>query len=257
MPLRPYQHAFTLVELSIVLVVIGLIVGGVLVGKDLIHAAEIRATISQIEGYQSAVNTFRTKYRFLPGDLPNAASYGLTPAPEYAGSCKGDGELNEYFCSNTTAANASGEIAAFWTQLSVDTHLINGAYIAANPFVVGETIPILKIGGGVVASRDGLGHNWYGTGVANIAGQTYTANPAAISPPDAFLIDKKMDDGQPNTGSVRISMIYNGGGNNMVSTPNAAYPSNCAWDGSAVNTPAAVYRVQNDFVACNLRFAFQ
>ena len=62
------NKGFTLIELSIVLVIIGLIVGGVLVGQDLIKAAEIRATVSQVEGYNSAVNTFRLKYNGLPGD---------------------------------------------------------------------------------------------------------------------------------------------------------------------------------------------
>jgi prepilin-type N-terminal cleavage/methylation domain-containing protein len=47
---------FTLIELSIVLVIIGLIIGGVLVGQDLIHAAQTRAAVSQLERYNSAVN---------------------------------------------------------------------------------------------------------------------------------------------------------------------------------------------------------
>ena len=61
----PKSHksaGFTLIELSIVLVIIGLIIGGVLVGRDLIAAAQVRAQISQIEKYQTAVNTFRGKY---------------------------------------------------------------------------------------------------------------------------------------------------------------------------------------------------
>src|SRR3984885_3925644 len=73
------QACFTLIELSIVLVIIGLIVGGVLVGQDLIKAAEIRATVSQIEKYNTAANTFQTKYNALPGDVPaaQAASFGM------------------------------------------------------------------------------------------------------------------------------------------------------------------------------------
>ncbi len=58
---RASQLGFTLIELSIVLVIIGLIVGGVLVGQDLIKAAETRATVGQVEKYNAAVNTFRTK----------------------------------------------------------------------------------------------------------------------------------------------------------------------------------------------------
>jgi prepilin-type N-terminal cleavage/methylation domain-containing protein len=65
---RPGTAAFTLIEMSIVLVIIGLIVGGVLVGQSLISAAAVRAQISQIERYQTAVNAFRDKYSGLPGD---------------------------------------------------------------------------------------------------------------------------------------------------------------------------------------------
>jgi prepilin-type N-terminal cleavage/methylation domain-containing protein len=65
-------RGFTLVELSIVLVVVGLAIGGVLVGKDLIRAAEYRKFHSQIESYQLASNTFRVKYNAVPGDMPNA-----------------------------------------------------------------------------------------------------------------------------------------------------------------------------------------
>src|SRR5665213_1826112 len=61
---------FTLIELSIVLVIIGLIVGGILVGQDMIKAAEVRAQISQIEKYNQAVNTFRAKFNAIPGDMP-------------------------------------------------------------------------------------------------------------------------------------------------------------------------------------------
>jgi prepilin-type N-terminal cleavage/methylation domain-containing protein len=69
------RAGFTLIELSIVLVIIGLVVGGVLVGRDLICAAELRAQISQIEKYNTAVNTFYGKYGGLPGPL---AADGLT-----------------------------------------------------------------------------------------------------------------------------------------------------------------------------------
>src|ERR1019366_6843373 len=66
---------FTLIEMSIVLVIIGLIVGSVLVGRDLIRAAELRSVISEVEKYKTAVMTFKGKYDCLPGDCANATTF--------------------------------------------------------------------------------------------------------------------------------------------------------------------------------------
>src|SRR5215475_14851525 len=104
------QQGFTLVELSIVLVIIGLIVGGVLVGQDMIKAAELRSTISQIEKYNTAVNTFRDKYRYIPGDInqTHAVNVGLynRTANVNAGNGDGNGLLESCGANPTQPAEA-------------------------------------------------------------------------------------------------------------------------------------------------------
>ena len=86
------QLGFTLIELSIVLVIIGLIVGGVIVGQALIKASEVRAQVSQIEQINSSVNTFKLKYNCLPGDCASAtAFFNATTQPEEVTNGNGDG----------------------------------------------------------------------------------------------------------------------------------------------------------------------
>src|SRR3954466_4808654 len=89
-PKRRIQ-GFTLIELSIVLVIIGLIIGSVLVGQDLIEAATIRATVSQLEKYKTAVGTFRTKYNALPGDIKSSEATGFGFYARGGGMGDGDG----------------------------------------------------------------------------------------------------------------------------------------------------------------------
>ena len=73
------NNGFTLVELSIALVIIGLLVGGILVGRDLIESARIRTQVRQIEQLNTAANTFKNKYGSLPGDIhqTKAAQFGF------------------------------------------------------------------------------------------------------------------------------------------------------------------------------------
>ena len=82
------------------MVIIGLIIGGVLVGKDLIASAEIRATVSVYQQLDAAVNTFKTKYNCLPGDCPNASDFGFTPPAGYTTiNGDGNGHIDNYLGS--------------------------------------------------------------------------------------------------------------------------------------------------------------
>ena len=97
------KQGFTLIEISIALVIIGLIVGGILTGGDLIDAATQRAQIAQIEKYHTAVRTFQGKYGHLPGDIidPLATRFGF----QTRGTKPGEGDGND---DATTATLAAG-----------------------------------------------------------------------------------------------------------------------------------------------------
>jgi prepilin-type N-terminal cleavage/methylation domain-containing protein len=125
---------FTLIELSIVLVIIGLIVGGVLVGQDLIKAAEVRATISQVEKFNTAVNTFYGKFGYLPGDVPQtvATQFGLPARGSYC--CSGiSGNGNGYIDGmgayyGSSGSSECGEPLMAWVDLTIGGNLIEGAF---------------------------------------------------------------------------------------------------------------------------------
>ncbi|MGA2869394.1 MAG: prepilin-type N-terminal cleavage/methylation domain-containing protein [Verrucomicrobiota bacterium] len=215
---------FTLVELSIVLVIIGLIIGGVLVGRDLITAATVRAQIAQIEKYQTAVNTFRGKYGYLPGDIPDPAvtQFGLAARAGSVGSGDGNGLIEAGAAGGNQEA---GENRLFWNDLST-TQLINGQFVGqdcvqevgtcvaeSTPTGISSIIPAATIGRGnyitIVPEANGNGYAIMGgvTGLG-IYGDIDAAsgNYLGITPQEAYSMDAKIDDGNPTTG--RVLSIY-------------------------------------------------
>jgi prepilin-type N-terminal cleavage/methylation domain-containing protein len=142
--MRPHAQGFTLIEMAIVLVIIGLIVGGVLVGQEMIMQAQMRMIIKDIERFKTAAVSFRTKYDCLPGDCANATSFFGTDnngCPEgygTSGTCNGNGD--GYV---GPAAGGCGVVTdttnleewKFWQQLGM-AGMINGSF---NGAPLGET----------------------------------------------------------------------------------------------------------------------
>jgi hypothetical protein len=222
-----HTRAFTLIELSIVLVTIGLIVGGVLVGRDLIAAAAVRAQIAQIDAYQTAINTFKGKYRYLPGDIPDpdASSFGFAARGQFAG--EGDG--NDYIEGvnlNGAGRNfgwtfSAGETQMFWVDLSA-AHLIPGNFTLGSSTNVVVPIPSTALTGYFPLAKLGQGNFVYAYGVSSVTpshngnflcvsvvlntvaavcGGCMNSNPG-MTVRQAYAIDSKIDDGTPLAGRV-------------------------------------------------------
>lgn len=270
------NNGFTLIELSIVLVIIGLLVGGVMVGNDLIRASQIRSTISQIEGYNSAVNTFRNKYGGIPGDLKytEAQAFGLyriTHAPYigYYGYGDGDGFIRSANGANppNTATQLYGEPFMFWRHLS-DAGLVNGNYgsglnSAAEAAgtsgldAMNRFLPASKLTGSTIAVGSPLnGTNYFlltkVTAIIGVGAFGTSENPLTAS--EAYLMDSKIDDGLPATGNVfaidASATTLSSNGLNL----NPTWKTVSAVAGCVASS---AYALTQTTQSCSLRFKFQ
>jgi prepilin-type N-terminal cleavage/methylation domain-containing protein len=227
---------FTLIELSIVLVIVGLVVSGVLAGKELISTAESRAALGQINQYNAAAYAFKNKYNGLPGDLDytKAGALGFAPRIDMEGYGDGNGviegcggymggcnhDLSFIDRLNGSAAGAYGENCGFWLDLSTakliagDFHMDCFVYPSLRPddpngHSAPEDVPLF-----LPRARIGKGNyfhilsenretNYFAIAAVDSVNSGYhgfmTSYPG-ITTNQAYNIDLKTDDGIADTG---------------------------------------------------------
>jgi prepilin-type N-terminal cleavage/methylation domain-containing protein len=111
------QAGFTLVELAIVMIIIGLLIAGVLKGQALIQNAQVTSTVAQVKSIEAAISTFSDTYAAIPGDLVNPA----TRLPNCAGACiqgAGVNNGNGHLELTPGASPLGNENEAFFPQLA-------------------------------------------------------------------------------------------------------------------------------------------
>ena len=257
-------RGFTLVEISIVLVIIGLIAGGVLAGNSLIHAASLKKVIEEKENIVQATQVFKQKYSFLPGDFPEATTvWGMapsdaTPAADDA-ACAALDHTSPSVGTATCNGNGSGRIAKndegsevfelfrYWQHLS-NAGLISGKFTGVHGAggiqegVIGENI--------LESQYNGLGWTVYNliyqtgnpvlfTGAYNhilVIGDFIAGNTAAgygFSSEDMYSIDSKIDDGFPGRGSV-VTL----------------FTATDCHNATSISDYNAIYEIQNDTISC-------
>jgi prepilin-type N-terminal cleavage/methylation domain-containing protein len=277
------ERGFTILEISIVLVIIALIVGGIFIGRDLIHAAELRAVMTQVDQFKVAVNTFQIKYNCLPGDCPFATNFWgtdpggcpLTPnntTPKTA-TCNGNGDGRIY---DDSIGNTYGcEQYRFWQHLA-NAQLIPGFYVGAQAAGVGNCVNDGSVGGlsvpkGKISESvftvtyfgDSDAMNWGSLVPANVLNKnfisfspdTLDANVNGIgivSPLDAYNIDSKIDDGHAGSGSVLAqAIVYEANDVGYCTKPPWAWPTD--YD-TAKSTTGACGVVSGALCGCGLLF---
>ena len=200
------RSGFSLVELSIVLVILGLLTGGVLTGQSLIRAAELRSVTSEVNEFKMAYNTFKGKYFSIPGDMPNAPQFW--PVIPTTGAQRCDG-VTLGFCDGGGEITSTGgyENLRAWQEFSL-SGLLQGNYTGEptgnvlNPNTIDTNIPSSKIGGGWDIFRSSISNNKTHVMLGNIGTDIQFNTVPVLSSEEMWNLDKKTDDGLPDTGSI-------------------------------------------------------
>lgn len=222
------QKAFSLVELSIVLVILGLLVGGVLAGQSLIRASELRSVGTEFSRYQTAAHAFRDKYFAVPGDMTNATNFwgqsancpgSSTQGTTDGTTCNGNGNGQIYFVGSHLSPTAN-EVHRFWQHLT-SAGMIEGSYNGVTTSPTGYYLGIGPTNSPKSKADLGFWSAFYlpnATGgnngamfhynigphvflLAAINGTSWNSTPI-LKADEAWNIDTKLDDAKPGRGII-------------------------------------------------------
>jgi prepilin-type N-terminal cleavage/methylation domain-containing protein len=188
------QEGFTLVEIAIVLVIIGLLLGGILKGQEMITQAKIKNVVADFSGISAAYYGYQDRYRAIPGDDLNAGTRWTTAPAAVPGD--GNGQVGGTYNNACVTVPVAGtpESCKWWD------HLRRAGFVAGT----GGLQPYNAVTGMIgVQTGDGAA----GSTLLNAAGGNGFVGLLICSAglPDkiAIAVDTQMDDGASNLGTVR------------------------------------------------------
>ncbi|HWQ38596.1 MAG TPA: prepilin-type N-terminal cleavage/methylation domain-containing protein [Burkholderiales bacterium] len=226
--MHPRQQGFTLIEIAIVLVIIGLLLGGILKGQELITSARVRNLIAQQDGIKAAFFGFQDRFRAFPGDYAQATTNIANVAATAAcnnGNGNGNGQIE-------TTGN---EMVLAWEHLS-KAGFITGTYTCAATESA-TTTPLNPYNVRVQLIYDGV------YGIASSGAARHNIKTGAQIPVEIIAeIDRKIDDGLPYTGGFQFS-AYQGG---AAAAPTENGANTC----TSGNTTAATWNATNGVTNC-------
>jgi prepilin-type N-terminal cleavage/methylation domain-containing protein len=185
------QSGFTLVEIAIVLVIIGLLLGGILKGQELINSAKVKNLTSEIRNIQTQIYGYQDKFKQLPGDDARVTNNLTGATAASGGGTLGNGQIEGPLFP---AASATSESAVFWQHLRL-ANLASGPTALSDP----QYYPLN-------ANNGRIGVNTATTGQLQIQGMPNGGTQLCLSQiPGKFAkqLDTALDDGTNTTGNVR------------------------------------------------------
>jgi prepilin-type N-terminal cleavage/methylation domain-containing protein len=261
-PHNDVKTGFTLLELSIVVMIIGILVGGVMFGMTLVRQARISRVMTDIQKFLTAVQMFQNQYKALPGDMSNATKYwgaAGTPTNTWAGcfsivstgtqTCDGNGDGQ----ISLGSGYGYSEQYHFWQHLAL-AGLIEGSYNGASGFSglptdlpgvnnpkgpwPGTDYGIYYLGNNTAAASPYTAAAPLNFGNALMFGSAYVGgawsqNPA-LTPSEMRGIDQKYDDGLPFSGIISVGLGLGWGSGACATSPyTAASTYNLTYPGPA------------------------
>jgi prepilin-type N-terminal cleavage/methylation domain-containing protein len=206
------QKGFTLVEIAIVLVIIGLLLGGILKGQEMITQAKIKNVVADFSGISAAYYGYQDRYRAIPGDDKDAGTRWSGASPG-----NGNGQISGKYNSQT----ATDESRLWWD------HLRRAGFVAGN----GTSQPFNAVTGMIGVQTGDASGGSPGTALGGFGGLIICS--AGLPDKIAIAVDTQMDDGIIGTGTVRAQK-HTGGPNPDINT--AADSSAYAETGTNVYT---------------------
>lgn len=215
------NQGFTLVELSIVIIIIGFIIAGIAAGTSLIEQARLNSVVTDLRSNQVAYFTFISKYNAVPGDMDSASTYWPTTCATTSSYCNGDGNGRIYTSDSATTRN---EERLLWKHLSLAGLISLGANVIPDDAITpySQSYPVSKIaeGGYYVVTNAAyddtavMFNTWLDyrrtsqsiiyIAKANSVGFSYISKPrdGVMTPSQAFAIDQKLDDATTSNGDL-------------------------------------------------------
>jgi prepilin-type N-terminal cleavage/methylation domain-containing protein len=207
------EAGFTLVEIAIVLVIIGLLLGGILKGQEMIAQARIKNAINDFNGITVAITSYQDRYRALPGDDKGATARWTVQAPA---SGDGDtviaGKYNANDTSGTGGAPATGaESNLFWQHLRI------AGFVPGLTSGQGSGTPPQNAVGGIMGVESAV------SGTSGLGFTSLIVCSSSLPDKVAIAVDTQADDGVAGTGQIRAQSQTSAAPPATAASPTATY----------------------------------